>query len=112
MASCEYDNERSGSIIGGQFLDQPSDYGLLKKDSGVWKWFVRSVVTWLEFSTVRTQVPGNKLGTRDFSCILYVAVFQVDCSGLLSKFVFILTCGTLFCGLYIRRHTGIRYMEL
>jgi hypothetical protein len=31
--SCEHDNETSGSIVGGQFLGQLSDYQFLKKDS-------------------------------------------------------------------------------
>jgi hypothetical protein len=31
--SCEYGNELSGSIRGGEFLDQLCDYQLLKKDT-------------------------------------------------------------------------------
>jgi hypothetical protein len=34
--SCEYDNEPSGFVKGGEFLDQLSDYQLLKKDSAPW----------------------------------------------------------------------------
>jgi hypothetical protein len=36
MGSCEYDNETSGSVNGGEFLDQLSDCQLLKKDSAPW----------------------------------------------------------------------------
>jgi len=31
--SCEHGNEPSSSVKGGEFLDQLSDYQLLKKDS-------------------------------------------------------------------------------
>jgi hypothetical protein len=34
--SCEYDNETSGSIKGGEFLDYSNAYKLLKKDSAPW----------------------------------------------------------------------------
>jgi hypothetical protein len=34
--SCEHGNEPSGSIKGGEFLDQLSDCQLLKKDSAPW----------------------------------------------------------------------------
>jgi hypothetical protein len=34
--SCEYGNEPSGSIKGGEFLDWLSDYELLKMDSAPW----------------------------------------------------------------------------
>jgi hypothetical protein len=34
--SCEHGNETSGSIKGGEFLDQLSDYWFLKKDSTPW----------------------------------------------------------------------------
>jgi hypothetical protein len=33
----EHDNETSGSIKGGEFLGQMSDYWLLKKDSTPWR---------------------------------------------------------------------------
>jgi hypothetical protein len=33
---CEHGNEPSGSIKGGEFLDQLNDCQLLKKDSGPW----------------------------------------------------------------------------
>jgi hypothetical protein len=32
VGSCEHDNELSGSIKGGEFLDQLSDYKVFKKD--------------------------------------------------------------------------------
>jgi hypothetical protein len=34
--SCEYGNERSGSMKGGEFLDELSEYQLLKKNTGLW----------------------------------------------------------------------------
>jgi len=34
--SCEYSNEPSGSVNGGEFLDQLSNCYLLKKDSVPW----------------------------------------------------------------------------
>jgi hypothetical protein len=33
---CEHGNEPSGSIKGGEFLDQLNEYWLLKKDSAPW----------------------------------------------------------------------------
>jgi hypothetical protein len=33
---CEHTDERSGYIKGGEFLDQPSGYGLLNKHSAPW----------------------------------------------------------------------------
>jgi hypothetical protein len=38
--SCEHDNEPSGSIKGGQLLDQLSDCWLLKKDSAPWSYLI------------------------------------------------------------------------
>jgi hypothetical protein len=40
-SSCEHDHESSGSIKGGEFLDQLSDYQLFKKDSVPWSWLSR-----------------------------------------------------------------------
>jgi hypothetical protein len=34
--SCEHGNEPSGSINGGEFIDQLSSYQLLKENSAVW----------------------------------------------------------------------------
>jgi hypothetical protein len=36
MGSCEHGNELSGSINDREFLNQLSDYQLLKKDSASW----------------------------------------------------------------------------
>jgi hypothetical protein len=35
--SCKHDTEIFGSIKVGEFVDLPSDYQLLKKDSAPWK---------------------------------------------------------------------------
>jgi hypothetical protein len=37
--SCEHDNEPSGSIKGGEFLDQLNDYQDLKDESVPWSQF-------------------------------------------------------------------------
>jgi hypothetical protein len=37
---CEYGNESSGFIKGGEFLDQLRDYELLRKDSVLWSYLV------------------------------------------------------------------------
>jgi hypothetical protein len=36
VVSCEYGNEPSDSMQGGEFIDQVSDYKLLKEDSAPW----------------------------------------------------------------------------
>jgi hypothetical protein len=38
--SCVRDNEVSGFIKSGKFLDQVSDYKLLKTDSFPWSWLL------------------------------------------------------------------------
>jgi hypothetical protein len=37
MGCCEHGNEHSVSIKGGEFVDQLSDYQLLKKNSAAWR---------------------------------------------------------------------------
>jgi hypothetical protein len=39
---CEHSNEPMDSIKGGEFVDQLSDYQLLKKDSAPFSYFVMS----------------------------------------------------------------------
>jgi hypothetical protein len=58
--SCEHGDETSGSIKGEEFLDQPSDYYLLK-DSALWSELFVSVVC----KHVTGLFPGNagKSGT-------------------------------------------------
>jgi hypothetical protein len=58
---CEHGNEPSVSIKGGEFLDQLSEYFLLKKDSAPWSWvvillFLNSEHSWELILWVRTPI--------------------------------------------------------
>jgi hypothetical protein len=48
---CEHGNEPWGSTNGGEFLDQLSDYQLLKKDSAQWRWLFK-----IHHSFIRTFI--------------------------------------------------------
>jgi hypothetical protein len=45
VESCEHDNEPSGSVKGGEFLDQLRDRYLFKNDTIVWSLFLEEIMS-------------------------------------------------------------------
>jgi hypothetical protein len=47
---CEHDNEHSGSVKGGEFLDQFSNYQLLKDEAVLVIFKILCVINWIAVS--------------------------------------------------------------
>jgi hypothetical protein len=75
--SCEYGNEPSGSIKGGDGIDQLSDCQLLKKDSAAWSIKTGTVLVKIMHRTAVRGPPTEKQCVRrmshenDTSCISF-----------------------------------------